>query len=42
MSEAPKIKSICVDTFTAFQKNEILEKWEKGTTSHADWKDKHQ
>lgn len=39
MSDMPKIKSIVIDTFTAFQKNEILEKWEKGSTSHADWKD---
>lgn len=38
MSEK-KIKSISIDTFTAFQKNEILEKWEKGSTSHDNWKD---
>ena len=34
-----KIKSIVVDTFTAFQKNEILEKWEKGKAQLDDWKD---
>lgn len=35
-----KIRSICVDTFTAFQKNEILKKWGNGdTTKHDDWKD---
>ncbi len=35
-----KIKTIVVDTFTAFQKNEILEKWEKGKATNDDWKDK--
>lgn len=34
-----KIKSIVVDTFTAFQKNEILDKWEKGKATQDDWKD---
>ena len=31
-----KIKTIVVDTFTAFQKNEILEKWEKGKATNDD------
>lgn len=34
-----KLKSIVVDTFTAFQKNEILDKWEKGKATNDDWKD---
>ena len=38
MSEI-KIKSIVVDTFTASQKNEILDKWEKGKATQDDWKD---
>jgi hypothetical protein len=38
---APKIRSIVVDTFTAFQKNEILKKWGtgNGAAKHEDWKD---
>lgn len=39
MSENKLIKSIVIDTFTAFQKNEILEKWENGKANHDDWKD---
>lgn len=34
-----QFKSIVVDTFTAFQKNEILQKWENGKANHDDWKD---
>lgn len=37
--EIPKIKSICVDTFTGFQKNQVLEKWDKGKANHDDWRD---
>jgi hypothetical protein len=39
--ETPKIRSIVVDTFTAFQKNEILRKWStaSGQAKHDDWKD---
>lgn len=33
------IKSIVVDTFTAFQKNEILSKWADGKAQLDDWKD---
>jgi hypothetical protein len=38
--EKPKIQSIVVDTFTAFQKNEILAKWEKGAATQTDWRDR--
>lgn len=35
-----KIRSIVVDTFTAFQKNQIMEKWDDNKkTTHDDWKD---
>ena len=39
MAEDPKIKTVVVDTFTAFQKNDVLTKWEKGKATQDDWKD---
>ena len=33
------IKSIVIDTFTAFQKNDMLDTFAKGTASHNDWKE---
>lgn len=38
-TQIKKIRSIVVDTFTAFQKKEILSKWEHGKASQDDWKD---
>ena len=35
----PKIKSITVDTFTAFQKNQVLDKFDVGKANHDDWRD---
>jgi hypothetical protein len=34
-----KIRSIVVDTFTAFQKNQVLEKWDNGKATQDDWRD---
>ena len=35
----PLVRSITVDTFTAFQKNQIFDKWEEGKVTHDEWKD---
>ncbi len=41
--EVPKpkiqIRSIVVDTFTAFQKNQVFDKWEDGKVKLDEWKD---
>lgn len=39
MAESKLIKSIVIDTFTAFQKDEILRKWQAGKANYDDWKD---